>query len=129
MPEQSLAQTRCMLGKWKSCRSRCRVRWTPSCPSSWRSCHNLLQKGRGQWDVQTPVVEDHVFGHCPWSSACACVDFVFDGGQGEISGLGVADLADEVDAGCQDRRRAPVLSSSVSRRERAYATVTPGFKG
>jgi hypothetical protein len=67
------------------------------------NCHNLLQKGRGRWNVQTPVVEDHVVGHCPWSSACACVDFVVDGSQVGVSGLGVAEPADEVEAGCQDR--------------------------
>jgi hypothetical protein len=50
----------------------------------------------------TPVVGDHVVYHCPWRRARAGVDFVMDGYQGRISGLGVTEVRDEVEAGCRD---------------------------
>jgi hypothetical protein len=63
------------------------------------SHHNLLQKWRGRWDVQAPVVENHVVGHRPWISACAFPDFVVDGSQSGLSSLGVSETADEVEVG------------------------------
>jgi hypothetical protein len=87
------------------------------------NCHNSLQKGRGRWDVQTPIIEDHVVSHCPWSSACAYVDFIVDGSQGGVTGLGMAEPADEVERGAKIAYRALVLSSLVPWRERASSTV------
>lgn len=51
---------------------------------------------------RTPVVGDHVVYHCPRRRARADVDFVMDGDQSRISGLGMTEVRDEVEAGCRD---------------------------
>jgi hypothetical protein len=61
--------------------------------------HDFLQKRRGRWNVEAPIIGDHVVEDHPWSGARAGADVVVDGDQGRVCGLGVTEAVDEVEAG------------------------------
>jgi hypothetical protein len=74
--------------------------------------HNLLQQGRHRWNVQAPIVGDHVVSHRPRCIAGASADSFMDGCWSRVHGLGLTKARDEVEAGRGDRQQHVGLETS-----------------